>query len=144
MKKIKVFLGILSMICCMNFSIGTVNAKESRNTEELYIGNAQIDPRGAYLQKGISRISKVGSGLVRASGSTDAHRTTTVSVYVRLERKVGGTWQVYASWGEQKTGTSITSYRDFSVPKGYYYRVSCSRYAGPDTSSSYTEGMFID
>ncbi len=144
MKKIKVILGILSMVFCMNFSLLSVYAEDSGNTEELYIGSAQIDPRGAYLQKGISRISKVGDGLIRASGSTDAHRTTTVAVYVRVERLVGGDWEVYASWGEQKTGTSVTTYKDFKVPKGYYYRVACNHYAGPDVSGSYTNGIFID
>lgn len=143
MKKIKVFLGILSIMFCLNFSLLSVNAEDGESTQELHIGSAQIDPKGAYLQQGISGISKVGDGWVRASGSTDAHRTTTVSVYVRLERKVGNNWEVYASWGAQKTGTSITTYKDFKVPKGYYYRVSCSHYAGPDVSGSYTNGIFI-
>lgn len=131
------------MVFYLNTQVISTNAEVNNNTQTC-IEVKTIGSRGAFLQSGTSQLSKIGSGLIRASGATNAHIETNISVYVRVERLMNGSWQVYASWGESKNGTSITSFRDLRVAKGYFYRVHCNHYAGSDASSSYTDGLFID
>lgn len=99
--------------------------------------------RGAYYQSGSSYIGEAGSGKITASGTTNAHRACDLEVSVMVERLVNGNWVRYTSWSASKSGTTITSTKTLTVPRGYYYRVACYHKAGPDSSGSYTNGIYI-
>ena len=81
--------------------------------------------KGNLFNYGCSTITKLASNKITVSGTTMAHKTCdTLYLYFYLERKVGGTYEVYKYW----TYTDNNLY-DLSrsltvlVPSGYYYRV---------------------
>lgn len=81
--------------------------------------------KGNHFNYGCTTIAKQASNKVAVSGTTMAHHTCdTLYLYFYLERKVGGTYEVYKYW----TYTDNNLY-DLSrsltvlVPSGYYYRV---------------------
>ena len=101
--------------------------------------------RGVYLKSGSSSIVKAGTGKITAGGTTVAQKVvSTVSVTVRVERLVNGTWQVYDSWTSTRyNAASATTSRTMSVPTGYYYRAHSFHSANSDSSGSVTNGLWI-
>ncbi|RHV32206.1 hypothetical protein DXB59_14165 [Ruminococcus sp. OM05-10BH] len=110
-----------------------------------HIGYITVQPRGAYLQSGYSKINKAGEGKIAAGGSTAAQQVVSeVSINVNVERKVNGSWVHYTSWTTtKKNAVAVTSSKTLTVPKGYYYRVRSVHYANSDVSSSATGGLYI-
>lgn len=151
MRKLKKVLGII-LVCSLVLGLGTVTyAKEQEECidgsyltmEDESFGESLGITRGVYYQSGFSYIGKAGEGKITAGGTTDANMTCTVAINVIVERLVNGNWCRYTSWFASKTGTMITSSKTLTVPRGYYYRVACDHYAGPDSSGSYTNGIYI-
>lgn len=101
--------------------------------------------RGAYLKSGSSSIVKAGTGKITAGGTTVAQKVvSSVSITVRVERLVNGTWQIYDSWSSTRyNAASASSSKVLSVPSGYYYRAHCMHYANSDASSSVSNGIWI-
>lgn len=101
--------------------------------------------RGVYYKSGTSSISKAGTGKVTAAGTTIAQRiVSSVSVNVRVERLVNGSWQVYTSWSATRyNAASVSSSKTISVPTGYYYRTHCQHAANSDGSGSVSGGVWI-
>lgn len=101
--------------------------------------------KGIHLRSGSSSISKAGTGMITAGGTTIAQKiVSTVSVTVRVERLVNGSWQTYTSWSSTRyDAASATTSRTLSVPTGYYYRAHCFHSANSDSSGSYTNGLWI-
>lgn len=152
MRKLKKVLGII-LVCSLVLGLGAVTyAKEQEECidgsyltmEDESFGESLGSTRGIYYQSGSSYIGKAGSGKIIASGSTNANVTCNVAVGVIVERLVNGNWCRYTSWSASKTGTTITSTKTLSVPRGYYYRVYCQHRAGTDSGGSYTNGIYID
>ncbi len=152
MSKIKKIIVILLMCSLVMDSVIITQAKENlliidgsvlSEQDESY-GNSRETTRGIYYQNGTSYIGKAGTGKITAGGTTNANMTCTVAINVIVERLENGHWYRYTSWSSSKTGTTITSSKTITVPRGYYYRVACYHKAGTDSSGSYTNGIYID
>ena len=105
----------------------------------------EMIPRGMYLKSGTSSISEVGTGKIAAGGRTVGQMVVSkISVTVKVERLVNGSWASYTSWSEEKSNAAlVSSSKTLTVPIGYYYRVYCRHYANTDASGSYTDGIHI-
>ena len=101
--------------------------------------------RGVYLKSGSSTINKQGTGLIGAGGDTTGQKVVDkIAVLVRVQRLVDGKWQYYTSWSASKENSYyVSTSKVLSVPTGYYYRVSCTHYAGSDVTDSFTDGLYI-
>ena len=114
-------------------------------TEDALIGYSQNQTRGVYYSDGHSIINKISSTKVGAGGVTNANVRCTVRVTAILERKnSSGNWERVTSWSKtnQNALSAIVS-QSITVASNYYYRVRCNHYAGTDSSSSFTNGLWI-
>lgn len=114
-------------------------------TEDALIGYAQNQTWGVYFSDGYSIINKISSTKVGAGGATNAKVKCTVDVTAILERKnASGTWVRVTSWTQtnQNAYSAVIS-KSVTVSSGYYYRVRCYHYAGSDSSSSWTDALWI-
>ena len=117
---------------------------ESLLTEDALIGDMQSQTWGVYLSSGTSIINDAGGGKIGAGGSTTAAKKCKVSVIVYVERKVGSSWVRVTSWTATKTSALVVSTgKTISVASGYYYRVRCTHYAATDSSSSFTDALWM-
>lgn len=113
-------------------------------TEDALVGYATSQTKGVYLLNGVAIINDAGGGKIGCGGVTTAAVRCKVSVSAIVERKVNGTWSYVTSWTVTNTNAySATASKTLSVGSGYYYRVRCLHYAGTDSSSSNTEGMWM-
>ena len=114
-------------------------------TEDALIGYSQNQTWGVYYSDGYSIINKISSTKVGAGGVTNANVKCTVSVQAILERKnSSGTWGRVASWVQtNQNAYSAMISKSVTVASGYYYRVRCYHDAGTDTSTSFTNGLWI-
>lgn len=81
--------------------------------------------RGANLNYGTTKISKLASNKVAIAGVTQCHHNC-AKVYLELylERKVNGTYSTYKNWSFTTTNAShLNKSLEVIVPRGYYYRV---------------------
>ncbi len=101
--------------------------------------------RGVYLKSGSSSIVKQGTGRIAAGGDTSGQQVVSkISVGVRVERLVNGSWEVYTSWTATKyNAVYVNSSKVLTVPTGYYYRVCCNHHANSDSTGSSTNGIYI-
>lgn len=106
----------------------------------------EVGTYGVYLYKGDAIIAESGSGKIAAGGSTTAaKKVSNIYVAVRVQRKVDGTWKNYTSWSKSATNTAyVSTSKELTVPKGYYYRVLTTHVAQTDSSTSLTSGIWID
>ena len=123
----------------------TVFASEINAEKTKSEGYAEVAPYGQYLQMGKSDITKVGTGKIYAKGRTIAHTTVSkISVGVRVERLLGNAWVQQDYFSASKTNTNtVASSKTLTVPIGYFYRVKSIHGANTDSSSSWTEGLYI-
>lgn len=114
-------------------------------TEDALIGYSQNQTWGVYYSDGYSIVNKISSTKVGAGGVTNANVKCTVSVQAILERKnSAGNWGFVTSWTQtNQNAYSAMISKSVTVASGYYYRVRCYHDAGTDTSSSYTNGVWI-
>ena len=116
--------------------------------EEEATGSAILIMRGEDLQAGTSKISKGGTGIINAGGTTTAdHVVDEIGIAVVIEKLKAGTstWYYYKTWQVKKyDASSVSTSRRYTVPGGYYYRVRCTHWANSDASSSFTSGIYID
>ena len=117
---------------------------ESLLTENALIGSMQSQTWGVYLSSGTSIINDAGGGKIGVGGSTTAATKCKVSVNVVVERKVGSSWVRVTSWTSTNTYALVVSTgKTISVASGYYYRVRCVHSASTDTSSSFTDALWM-
>lgn len=156
MKKILSALLVTVMVCTLVAGT-TSNVARAEEEPEIVDGSYLTDEdssevvvgpktRGIYLKSGSSSITELGSGKIGAGGSTTAQTTvSSISVHVRVQRLLNGSWASYTSWSVVKSNTSfVSTSKTLTVPKGYYYRTYCSHAAESDGSGSYTSGIYID
>lgn len=138
----KVAATMIAVMLVFGVSDQMVSAAEESAEQ---IGYITVQSRGAYLQSGYSKISKVGDGKITAGGNTTAQKLVSeISINVNVERKVNGVWEHYTSWtSTKKNAIALNSSKTLTVPKGYSYRVRSVHYANSDVSSSYTNGLYI-
>ena len=124
--------------------IGTEIPYESLLTEDSLIGYMQSQTRGVYLSSGTSNINDAGGGKIGAGGITTAALKCKVSVNVVVERKVSGSWVRVTSWSATRdSALFVNTGKTISVASGYYYRVRCTHYAASDSSSSFTDALWM-
>lgn len=154
MKKFKSFLLMVTMISGLVFSDqGKVIAAEMGECvdgsylieEEYSEGEAVNITRGMYLKSGTSSIAKEGTGKIIAGGRTVGQMVvSTISVTVRVEKLVNGSWVSYTSWSATKNNAALVSTsKTLSVPIGYYYRVYSIHKANSNISDSFTDGIHV-
>ena len=114
-------------------------------TDEALVGYANNQTRGVYFSDGYSIINKISSTKVGAGGVTNANVKCKVQVNAILERKnSSGSWVRVTSWLQiNENAYSVAISKSVIVASGYYYRVRCQHYAGGDSSSSFTNGLWI-
>lgn len=152
MKKLVSVVMAMVMVLSLGMSINVQAADEpicidgsyllDTDSSEVTVGSMT---RGVYLRSGSSTINKQGTGLIGAGGDTTANMVVDkISVFVRVERLVGGQWQRYTSWSASKENAAyVNTSKKISVPTGYYYRVYCTHRANSDVTYSYTDGIYI-
>lgn len=114
-------------------------------TDDAVVGYSQNQTWGVYYSDGYSIINKISSSKAGVGGVTNANVKCTVTVNTILERKnSSGSWERVTSWVQtnQNAYSAIIS-KSVIVASGYYYRVRCYHYAGTDSSSSFTDGLWI-
>lgn len=155
-KKALAVIGALSLIIGM--SVTPINQVKAAEPETVVVdgsmlmdvdesvGESLAQTRGTYLQKGISNISKVGTGKIKVGGTTIAQKVVSeIGLSVMVERLSGSSWVSYTSWSVYGSNTyTLTSSKTLTVPRGYYYRVRCIHSANTDNSSSNTSGIYVD
>ena len=116
-------------------------ASENESRAQMEVGTY-----GVYLYMGDAVISESGSGKIAAGGSTTAaKKVSKISVGVRVQQKVNGTWYNYKTWSKTLYDTMyVSTSKELTVPKGYYYRVLTTHAAQTDSSTSSTSGIWID
>ncbi|WP_461809851.1 DUF6147 family protein [Faecalimonas sp.] len=149
----KIIITAIAVLLSFTATSGTVeevkaatNVQNISATEENKLSDGIVEPRGQYLQKGISSIGKIGSGKIKVSGTTIAQRVVSkIKISVMVERKVNGSWVSYTSWSTSDTNTySLTTAKTFQVPRGYYYRVRSIHSANSDVGDSNTSAIYVD
>ena len=144
----------LIMVCSLFFG-ATLTAMASDQPECIdgsYLTNEESSKttvgsktRGIYLKSGSSTLNKLGTGKISAGGDTVGQITVSkISVGVRVQKLVNGSWQYYDSWSATNYNSAyVSSSKTMYVPTGYYYRVFRSHSANSDVSDSYTNGLYI-
>lgn len=92
-----------------------------------------------------SMIYIIGPDYRKSLMGTNANVRCTVTVNTILELKSSsGNWERVTSWTQtnQNAYSAIIS-KSVTMASGYSYRVICYHYAGTDTSSSFTDGLWI-
>lgn len=104
--------------------------------------------RGEDYLTGYSKCVRLGPGKIYAGGTTIAtHTVSSVQVAVIIERAQKGdtSWAFYTSWQKENLNADrVGSNRSLEVEGGYYYRVRSLHAANSETSSSFTDGVYIE
>ncbi len=152
MKKLISVMMAMIMVLSLGLSVDTKAADEPVRIDGSYLLDTDSSEvtvgsmtRGVYLKSGSSTINKQGTGLIGAGGDTTGQKVVDkIAVLVRVQRLVNGKWQYYTSWSASKENSYyVSTSKVLSVPTGYYYRVSCTHYAGSDVTDSFTDGLYI-
>jgi len=141
-KKVNILLLVLMIFVagCFNLSV-----EAAAPTSEEYMSESTIQPRGYYLAEGTSGITKVSTYKLNAMGDTTAARRCEVSVSVVVEKYLEDRgWVYYTSWQTTNTNAfSASISKTIYVDLGYFYRVVSTHTAGTDTSSSFTNAIWM-
>lgn len=149
----KIVISVIALLLSFATVSGTVeevqavvNVQNMPATEENKLSEGVIEPRGQYLQKGISSLGQIGKGKIKVSGTTIAQKTVSkIKVSVMIERQVKGDWLSYTSWNASDTNTHfLKSEKILKVPRGYYYRVRSVHSANSDVGDSNTNAIYVD
>ncbi|WP_461812452.1 DUF6147 family protein [Faecalimonas sp.] len=152
MKK-KIVITAMALLFSFAVTSGTVGEVQAITTvpnmsvaEENTLSEGIIEPRGQYLQKGISSLGKIGKGKIKVTGTTIAQKTVAeIKVSVMVEREVKGDWVSYTSWSASDKNTHfLTTSKTLKVPRGYYYRVRSIHSANSDGGHSNTNAIYVD
>ena len=150
----------LSLVCviALMLSVFGVNVRASEQRvmvdgsylthNEESVGESVLLTRGEDLQAGTSKISKAATGVINAGGTTTAdHVVKEIGISVIVERLKSGSssWSYYRTWQAVKeNASSVSSSKRLTVAGGYYYRTRCIHWANSDSSSSFTNGIYIN
>ncbi len=105
--------------------------------------------RGNILNSGVARISNNGNGSVNAYGAVlPAVQCDTLKLVINIQRLEGGSWVNVKSYTNTASNASLlTKSYNYSVAKGYYYRVraACIATKGGTTETQIpiTNGIWI-
>lgn len=106
--------------------------------------------RGNILDRGVARVSEIGSGRINAYGAVMAAvNCDTLRLVINIQRLEGGSWVNIKTYTDTASNTSLlTKSYNYSVAKGYYYRVRAGCVAikagTTETQIPITDGIWID
>lgn len=148
----KIAITVVAVLLSLTVSGGTGEVKAATDMqtisakEECELSEGTVQPKGQYLQKGISSIGEIGKGKIKVVGTTIAQQVVSkIKVSVMVERQVNGNWVSYTSWNVSDTNTySLTTSKILTVPRGYYYRVRSVHSANTDAGHSNTNAIYVD
>lgn len=155
MKKRIITLLLALFLCLTGMICWNVEAKAETVSEDIalselmtvdtIVGYSQNQTWGVYYSDGYSVINKISSSKVGTGGVTHANVKCKVIVNAILERKnSAGNWERVSSWVQtNENAYSAMISKSVTVASGYYYRTRCYHYAGTDSSSSFTDGVWI-
>ncbi|MEG0590131.1 MAG: DUF6147 family protein [Lachnospiraceae bacterium] len=152
----KVLVWIMSIMVLVGISFAPVKAAENpmkvdgssllKNVNEV-TSERTIQPRGAFLQQGNSSLVKTGANIVTVGGNTIAQQVVkSIGITVILERidENDMKWVIVDSWNKDaKNATIVQLDQTVTVPRDTFYRARSLHFAETDTSSSFTDGLFI-
>lgn len=142
MKRIVYLLIVISIVS--SFINIEVKAKEEIENGYTLTSESYIQPRGYYLAEGTSAITKTGMYTINATGVTTAARKCNVSVMVTVQQFRNDKWYYYTSWQLSKENASTAAISNtIYVDLGYYYRVVSVHGAETDSSSSFTNAIWM-
>ena len=144
-KRILQFMALMLTVSSIGSIPVIASANENTQKETYSEGYTEQFPYGVYLQMGTSSINKTGTGKIYAKGVTIGEMNVPkISVGVRVERLIGNAWVQQDYFSASKTNTyTVTASKTLTVPIGYFYRVKSFHTAHTDSSSSWTEGLYI-
>lgn len=160
-KKVKRILGLFLAVCMLMGISMTTYASENEPgvgdivdgsilTEESDSESILYNPaRGNILDRGVARISEIGSGQINAYGAVMASvKCDTLRLEINVQRLEGSSWVNVKHYSTSASNTSLlTKSYDCSVTKGYYYRVmaGCIATKGgtTETQMPVTNGIWI-
>ena len=140
---------LISGVCMNRMEVSAADTGEDMDVSYLLLDNALVgyaerSTRGVWLVEGYSAINDSGCGKIGCGGVTNAAMRCRVSVNVVVERKSGDSWVRVTQWtktNETALTASISKY--LSVTSGNWYRVRSIHYAASDTSSSWTDALWM-
>lgn len=112
--------------------------------EDALVGYAELKTRGIWLGEGYSSINDAGAGKVGCGGVTNAALRCRVSVCAIVERKTDTGWARVTEWSQTNESSYTASVSKYLyVTTGNWYRVRSIHYAATDTSSSWTDALWM-
>lgn len=142
-KKILLGLGVLIAVLSIPGNVlaqETVSSFTKNSRAEGFIGM-----KGRYLQDGSTVIGNAGVGKIVAGGDTVAQMVVDkVQVAVIVEQYNNGAWSQVYSWRESAVNAyTVSTSKNLTVPRGYYYRARGIHSANTDIANSFTDGIWI-
>ena len=127
---------------------GTVDGSllTDKTSSEITIYNRT---KGNILDRGVARISEIGSGKINAYGAVMAAvQCDTLRLVINIQRLEGGSWVNIKTYTATASNASLlTKSYNYSVAKGYYYRVRAGCVAvkagTTETQIPVTNGIWI-
>jgi len=114
-------------------------------TDNALIGYADMQTWGVYLMSGHSIINEISDIKIGAGGATSAARSCEVSITSIVERQTSTGWAFVTSWTQtNKNAFSAMISRSLIVGTSNWYRVRSHHYAATDSSTSYTNALYMD
>lgn len=161
-KKVKGILGLLLAVCMfMGMSMTTYASENNPEVGDIVDGSLLTNEtsseitiynraRGNILDRGVARISEIGSGQINVYGAVlPSVKCDKLRLEMTIQRLVGGSWANIKSYSDVAYNSSLLSKSyNYSVTKGYYYRVkvACIATKGgtTETQMPVTDGIWID
>lgn len=151
MKNLKRMLSAILVLTCgvLSFNINA-NAQNEKvdsalTKEEKAEGILEFQTKGQYLQEGQTIIADAGKGKVNVGGKTTAQQIVNeVKIAVIVEQYNNGSWLQVYTWREVAYNDYVVSTsKNLTVPRGYYYRARGIHSANTDVGNSFTDGIWI-
>lgn len=161
-KRTKRILGVVLTICLViGMCITTYASENEPEIGDIVDGSILTDEdtsesilynpaRGNILNRGVARVSEIGSGQINAYGAVmGSVQCDTLRLEINVQRLEGSSWVNVKHYSTSASNTSLlTKSYNCSVAKGYYYRVmaGCIAIKGGTTETQIpvTNGIWID
>lgn len=124
---------------------GSILTNESSSESILY-----NPARGNILNRGVARISEIGSGQINVYGAVMAAvQCDTLRLEMNVQQLRNGNWVNIKNYSSTASNTSLlTKSYNYTVTKGYYYRVMAgciaTKAGTTETQIPITNGIWVD
>lgn len=152
MKKMKILIGFFTCTLLLIFIKQTTSANyvvlsETTAPNDNVVSPAESEPsltinlRFSQIYSTSVGLSKSGSTAIMGASIIPKSPPAELKLYVYLERNQNGTWTPYNSWSTSKTGISLVLTQNYTVARGYTYRVKASCYANGENHVTYSNSV---